>query len=257
MFLKPCTTHFAPQRGADDEGRFCDHTLLQCKMRPSSNRFSERAVRTATDSEKLFERLCLEHRILPRRIPEGPGETADYEIVLGAIKVVVEVKQLDRTPPDAERAGVVAPSEWVRKQIGDSYVQLENSSGGGSPTMLVLYNNAGALSWIDSFTISTAMFGDFGMKLGLKTDPQPEVVVVRQGFLGGRKVTKDTCRSLSVVAVMESSDRQKVMLQAYHNPFATIPLAAEALAGLACVQFVHPEPHTGRVVHWLPLRIEA
>jgi hypothetical protein len=214
-------------------------------------------VRTPTVSEELFERLCLEHGIVPRRIPEGAGEAADYEIVLGANKAVVEVKQLDRTPPDAERAGVVAPSDWVRNQIGDSYAQLENSSGGENPTMLVLYNNAGALSWIDSFTISTAMFGDFGMKLGLKTDPQPEIVVVRQGFLGGRKVTKDTCRSLSVVAVMTSSDQRKVMLEAYHNPFATIPLTPEALAGLTRTQFVHPEPHTGRVVNWSPLRIEA
>ena len=214
-------------------------------------------MRTATVSEELFERLCLEHGIVPRRIPEGAGETADYEIVLGAIKVVAEVKQLDRTPPDAETAGVVAPSDWVRKQIGDSYAQLENSSGGGSPSMLVLYNNAGAVSWIDSFTISTAMFGDFGMKLGLKTDPQPEVVVVRQGFLGGRKVTKDTCRSLSVVAVMESSHHQKVTLEAYHNPFATISLAPEALAVLTRAQFVHPEPHTGTVVNWSPVRIEA
>ncbi|HKA56004.1 MAG TPA: hypothetical protein VKJ47_20320, partial [Candidatus Binatia bacterium] len=184
----------------------------------------KRLVRTATVSEELFERLCLEHGIIPSRIPEGVGETADYEIILGAIKVVVEVKQLDRTPPDVETAGVVAPSDWVRKQIGDSYAQLENSSGGGSPTMLVLYNNAGGPSWIDSFTIATAMFGNFGMKLGLKTNPQPEVVIVRQGFLGRRKVTEDTCRSLSVVAVMESSHQQKVALDAYHNPFATIPL---------------------------------
>jgi len=213
-------------------------------------------VRTTTISEELFERLCLEHDIVPRRIPEGFGEAADYEIVLGAIKVVVEVKQLDRTPPDAQGAGVRAPSGWVRKQIGDSYAQLEKSSGGRSPTILVLYNNAGALSWIDSFTISTAMFGDFGMKLGLKHDPEPEVVVVRQGFLGRRKVTRDTCRSLSVVAVMDSSDNQ-ITLKAYHNPFATIPLPPDALAGLTHVQFVHPESHTSGVVNWSPLRIEV
>jgi hypothetical protein len=219
--------------------------------------FSERAVRTATLSEGLFESVCRERGIVPRRIPEGSEETADYEIVLGTIKVVAEVKQLDRTPPDAETAGVIAPSGWVRKQIGDSYAQLENCSGGASPTMLVLYNNAGFLSRIDSFTVSTAMFGDFGIQLELKAYAEPEVVVVRKGFLGGRKVTRDTCRSLSVVAVMESSDQQTATLEAYHNPFATIPLAPEALAGLARAQFVHRQPHMGKVVSWSPVRIEA
>ena len=214
-------------------------------------------MRTTTISEELFERLCFEHDIFPRRIPEGTGETADYEIVLRQIKVVVEVKQLDRTPPDAAIAGVIAPSDWIRKQIGDSYSQLENCSAGRKPTMLVLYNNAGALCWIDSFTVSTAMFGDFGMKLGLRTVPQSEVIVVRQGFLGGRKVTKDTCRSLSVVAVMELSDRDGITVVRYHNPFASVPLIPEALAGFVRAQFVHRAPHSGRVVNWTPVRVEA
>lgn len=154
-------------------------------------------------------------------------------------------------------AGVVAPSDWVRKQIGDSYAQLENASTGKCPAMLVLYNNAGALSWLDSFTISTAMFGAYGMKLGLKSGPQPTVVAVRQGFLGGRKVTKDTCRLLSVIAVMQFSHEPKVTLDAYHNPFGTIPLAPEALAQLAAAQFVHLAPHNERIVNWSPLEING
>lgn len=55
-------------------------------------------MKIATFSEELFERLCFEHGVVPWKIPEGVGETADYEIVLKGTTVVAEVKQLDRTP---------------------------------------------------------------------------------------------------------------------------------------------------------------
>jgi hypothetical protein len=127
----------------------------------------------------------------------------------------------------------------VQQQIADSYTQLKVSSEGKYPTMLVLYNNAGILNWIDSFTISKAMFGSFGMKLGFTKEPDTHIVVVKQGFFGNRKITKESCRALSVVAVMNDSCGKNVKLCAYHNPFAAAPIATKSLSQLASSQFLH------------------
>lgn len=214
-----------------------------------------------TRSDLLFERLCVDRGLVPRRIPVGNGKTADYKLDLGSVTLIVEVKEKeadgdsDLGASESENEdGVVAPSRWVKKQIGDSYKQLKNSANEVHPTLLVLYNNAGLLHFIDDFSVSKGMFGTMGIKLALS---QGEVAAVGQGFYGGRKLTKDSSRSLSAVGVIKEAADDRVELVAYHNPYACIPIQPAVLAKIASEQYVHPAPHEGEVVGWSLLRVET
>jgi hypothetical protein len=96
--------------------------------------------------------------------------------------------------------------------------------------MIVVYNNSGEWNWIDTFTVSKAMFGSYGIVLGLQ--PDQTIVVAGQGYLGQRKVTKDTFRSLSVIALLKRVRADAVALECYHNPFAHVPVEPSLLADL-------------------------
>lgn len=218
-----------------------------------------------TISERLFESLCATHNVPCRRIPSGTSKTPDYEIILGAQRIVVEIKQLDENDEDKRinRAldatianyGSSAPTARLRKQIAQGYRQLKSAAREGQQCLLITYNNSGFLNFIDSFTVTTAMFGSFGFGLGLTTARQ--IAVTSHGFLGGRKVTRNTCKQLSAIGVLNDTRADALSLEVYHNPYAVVPIPPSVIAPLAMSQFRHPEPHSGTFVSWEPLPIEA
>jgi hypothetical protein len=215
----------------------------------------------ATASELLFEAHCRRRGLVPERLPVSSQKTADYGLVIVTSTFVIELKQKEAesvSPLGVDEAenqdGVIAPSAWVRKQIGDAYTQLRNSALGIHPTILVLYNNAGLIHWLDAFCVSKGMFGAMGLQLALIDE---KIEVVRQGFFEGRKLTRASCRSLSVVAILREASGGQTELDAYHNPFASVPAKPELLAKLASAQFMHPDPHKGAIVAWQPVRLEA
>ena len=54
-----------------------------------------------TISEQVFEEFCTRRGIECQHVPEGDTQTPDYEIVLGAVRIVVEVKEI--TPNKKEQ----------------------------------------------------------------------------------------------------------------------------------------------------------
>lgn len=216
-----------------------------------------------TVSEEHFAELCAARGIRCRRLPEGGARTADYEIRLGQLLVYAEVKQLDLNEEDRKRredmraggAVAVAPTRRVRDHIAKAYRQLKSYAKRQHPCIVVLYNNAGILNHIDSFTVTSAMFGSFGIRLAL--DSSRTVQQVGQGFLGNRKVTRNTCRGISAVCVLDSSGSGERRLTAYHNPFASHPIPPEMLALIASSQPRHDNPHDGRFVPLFPNEIEV
>jgi hypothetical protein len=52
-------------------------------------------VSIRTVSEELFEKLCPARGMGCARIPESAKKTADYEVSLGSLILITEVKQLD------------------------------------------------------------------------------------------------------------------------------------------------------------------
>lgn len=217
-----------------------------------------------TISEELFEKLCAVRGAGCARIPETTEKTADYRVSLRSLTLITEVKQLDPSDKDKKLAevwgteeypGSVAPSNRVQALLEEGYPQIKRSSERRWPTMIVVYNNSGDWNWIDTFTISKAMFGSYGIVLGLQ--PDQTIAVAGQGYLGQRKVTKDTFRSLSVVGVLKRVRDDTVALECYHNPFANLPVEPSLLAAIAKAQYIHPNPHDRGFTPWEPKKVET
>ncbi len=94
----------------------------------------------------------------------------------------------------------------------------------------------------------------FGINFGFRNDRK--IVITGQKYMGNRKVTHSTLRALSVIGVMKQDNQDAIQIDAYHNPFATIPVEPKLLCGLATEQFIHPNPHGKSIVNWEPIRIE-
>lgn len=222
-------------------------------------------VTELTISEQLFESLCSGKGISCRRIPAGLSKTPDYEIVLGLQRVAVEVKQLDENDEDKRinraldagqvTGGFTPPTARLRKQIAESYRQLKAVARNEQPCLLVIYNNSGVLNRIDAFTVTTAMFGSFAVHLGRTT--KGNVEVIGQGFMGKRKVTRNTCRRLSAIGILKDARSGSLRLEVYHNPYSVVAIPPATIASLADMQFMHPNPHSGSFVTWKPQQIEA
>ena len=218
-----------------------------------------------TISETLFETLCCERSVPCTRIATTTHKTPDYEVILGTQRVLVEVKQLDPNADDrrihkaldegTEIGGVASPAPRLRQQIASAYRQLKTAAREGQPCLVVIYNNSGILNFIDSFTVTTAMFGKYGVRLGLGS--AGIVQETGRGFMGNASVTRNTCKSLSAVCVLKNARSGSLRLEAYHNPFALVPIDQKVLAFLAASQFRHPDPHNGIVVHWEPESVGA
>lgn len=216
---------------------------------------------TPTISENLFELLCSQRSVKYERIPEGVQKTADYRVLIDSIVLITEIKQLEPNDADKEMEkvwglpdspGAIAPAARVQGLIKDAYPQIKKSSEAKWPTMVVLYNNSGPWNWIDTFTISKAMFGLFSIKLGLQENQ--EITVIDHGYRGKRAVTKDSYKSLSAVGVLDKQGNT-ISLDCYHNPFATIPLDPLLLTPLADAQYKHPNPHARGFVPWEPKKL--
>ena len=217
-----------------------------------------------TISENLFEKLCSARGVGCARIPECDKKTADYEVSIDSLTLITEVKQLDPNDQDkklipvwgtASSPSTVAPSDRVQGLLAEAYPQIKASSEGKRPAMIVVYNNSGQWNWIDAFTVAKAMFGSFGFVLELQ--PDQAISVAGHGYLGKRKVTKDTFRSLSVVGVLKEVETDRVRLDCYHNPFAHILIEPTVLSHLADSQYIHPGPHERGFVPWEPREIET
>jgi hypothetical protein len=121
--------------------------------------------------------------------------------------------------------------------------------------MIGVYNNSGRWNWIDTFTVSKAMFGSFGIVYELQDNHS--IAVASHRYFGQRKVTKNTFRDLSVVGVLKRVDAKAIVLNCYHNPFAKIRVEPTLLKALADEQYIHPNPHDRGFVPWEPKRIKT
>jgi len=203
-----------------------------------------------TISEQLFEQHCASRSVHLRRIQQSAQQEPDYEVLLCPASVIAEIKQMDANSRDLSRELLeecqeqgmgLAPVKRVREMIASGYPQLKRYSKLGFPGMLVTYNNAGLVNYIDQFTVTKAMFGSPGLYFAL--DQGGVIRMTGQGFGGGRKVTRNTCRALSALCVLSTGGPAVTRLDVYHNPYATIPIAPSLLSSLADRQFAYGDPH--------------
>ena len=219
------------------------------------------SVRTV--SEQLFEQHCDTRSIARERIDEDGKKVADYRLPLSIGEIVAEIKQLDPNKDDLAREAlpsgtltgmVVSPARRVRGLLASAYLQIKPYASKGIPGIVVCYNNAGFLTYIDNFTVTRAMLGGTAVRLAL--DQAGVIRHVGQQFTGGRTATRNTCRGLSAVCVLSTPARDKTKLVAYHNPYASNPIAPSALTVLADEQYgygrdPHGDPYTQLLAHRL------
>ena len=219
------------------------------------------SVRTL--SEQLFEQHCETRGIACQRIDEDGTKVADYSLQLAAREIVAEIKQIDPNQNDLAREArppgtlvgmVVSPAPRVRNLLASAYRQIKPYAAKSIPGIVVCYNNAGFLTYIDNFTVTRAMLGGTAVRLAL--DQEGIIRRVGQQFTGGRTATRNTCRGLSAVCVLSTPSRGATKLVAYHNPYASNPIDPAELVSLANEQYgyghdPHGDPYTQLLAHRL------
>jgi hypothetical protein len=207
----------------------------------------------ATISEQLFEAHCSSRGAHFRRLPETTSRQPDYELLLCPGSIIAEVKQIDPNKTDLspevlrqcqERGYGLAPVDRVRGLIASGYTQLKPYAKRGYPCILVAYNNAGLVNYIDEHTVTKAMFGPLFLQFQLA--PSGALRWAGTTFGGGRKVTRNSCRSLSALCVLETGSPGTSRLHVYHNPYADVPANTSQLSGVADFQYVYDDPHQNR-----------
>jgi len=185
-----------------------------------------------TASEQYFERFCERRGIPISRLPEGTVKTPDYQIVVDGIEIVVEVKQIE--PKDEDR-GVLsdvvegkAASYWVdmsrpRQSIHDGVKQLRAYAKGKRPGVVVLYELAGLLGYLEADCIAQCLYGPERVHIAVPDDPGREPWVLGGSYGGRRVATEHHNTTLSAVAVLRTN-RETDTLSVFHNAFAAFPI---------------------------------
>ena len=186
----------------------------------------------STKSEILFERFCKEKGISCAPIA-CDGKKADYDIDFQGLRIVTEVKQIDRNESDistwkevrVRAKGLVAAwgnaDHRVRLKIQEARKQLKVRSEGKLPTLLVIYDN-GTCAGTDGTDIKIAMFGDEKVVLSTVGHQVVNISAIHAG--GNRRFTVDSNTSISAIALMYGNEPR---LNVFHNHFAAIPIGLD------------------------------
>lgn len=214
----------------------------------------------STISERLFESFCCQAGVRWRRIPESSERRPDYEIFPHAVRVFVEVKQLD---PNAEekllaarraRGEVVAfgstPGERIRRQVREANPQLKRLASGKSPTLVVIFNNTDCHLHTDPYGVMTAMMGIDTVDVSVPVNPcqSPTFGPTYSGKQRGMRPDANT--TISGIAVLRADDPASLYLDLFHNRFARCPLAPRVFRSLHVRQFCVPANASNSLIGW-------
>lgn len=204
----------------------------------------------ATESETQFEQFCRRNGFALEVVPVATTKTPDYAVTAGGQLVVVEVKEILPTAEELESDRVarergygnvvhITPGERVRKKIGDCSPQIKARTQGRYPGMLVLWESGQCVGrHTEPYHIRVAMAGFEQVLVSLPPiglGESPSAVGMKHG--PGRKMTEQVNRSISAVAVLCVPGPDRMLLQVFHNRYATIPLVPEVLRAPEAKQF--------------------
>jgi hypothetical protein len=201
-----------------------------------------------TLSEQLFERFCVEHRLLYERVAtasERHERRPDYRIVgHEGGRIFAEVKQFDPTAEETdaiaqERRGEIVvrggvPGARLRDAIANANAQLRAMSMEERPGLLVVYNNVwGARYHTEAYAVLTAMRGLDIVPVVVPPDlsHSPMFLPMRPGPKKTLTTTANT--HVSAVAVLNARDGEELVLNVFHSKHARVPLRPAELAGPA------------------------
>jgi hypothetical protein len=187
-----------------------------------------------TKSELLLEQFCRDVGLLLVPIPteaRAARRTPDYELALGELRVVVEVKQIDPNKEEvkAERAHTASgepfafqstPGSRLRGKISQAARQLRTRREHEQPGLVVVYNNVCFRPVLTSeHNVLAAMYGRLAIRLSIsRTGP----IISEPRLAGDRSFDPKTNTVVSALGIL--SQQQPTKLAIYHNNFARAPI---------------------------------
>lgn len=177
-----------------------------------------------TFSEIAFEEYCHTRDVIYSRISESNSRQADYFLDVDNVRHVVEVKEivdleeLNHFECKGWFASTFVPGDKLRLKINDSKKQLQNSSKGVYPAVLVVCDLT-LSSHLSTHCVTAAMFGQIQMTFEYNTSDSK----ILQSFLNNGKnksLTKSSNTTISCVCVLRKNKEQMWEIDAYENPYA-------------------------------------
>lgn len=213
-----------------------------------------------TQSEELFEEYCLKYAIPCHRIIECDSKSPDYEIELGDLRPIVEVKEITPNPEEREakrklnQNGFVfydmTPGKRVRKKITDASPQIRSRSKGIHPSILVLFDEGQTTRHLDSYHILVAMYGFEQIHIEVPSDMQESPRQIGSTLGPSKKMTQTDNTSISAIGVIGVPSVEEITLQIYHNIFAAIPLPTDVLQDKCIAQYVVQKEDLANAGRW-------
>ena len=194
------------------------------------------------ESQNLFEIFCKMNGIKCLPIPTGPRRTPDYSVLLQGIEVICEVKQINANRGDEKEVDDVAnrgnsvrfiPNR-IKNVLKKVSGQLKESSINGHPTLVVVYDNTPFKHHGSYSEVVQAMFGALTTDVYVSKGPDRSDAISIPYYGGERRVGPRHNTSLSAIAILRhiGSDGGALLLEAYTNPYAAVPLDPCCFVGL-------------------------
>lgn len=201
-----------------------------------------------TYSEQLFERFCVQRRIVADRIPTADTTSEkrpDYRVRSRrrrARTVFVEVKEIQPTTEEAAEIRKVfsggvgsfstEPGAKLRAIIRTAVPQLKAVIRPDDPAIIVVNEPSGMLrQHVDPYSVLTAMRGLDEVPVFIPHDHSIEPWFGARQVGGKRKMTPSLNTSVSAIALLHPHGQMATRLDVFHNGFARCPLRLSDLQG--------------------------
>jgi hypothetical protein len=201
-----------------------------------------------TISEVQFEAFCQARGIPLERIPESDTRTPDYQIAIGADRIIVEVKETSPNPDELESNRLLkergvgkviggTPGDRVRKMIRSASGQLKARSAGRLPTLLVVFDEGRVAGHVEGWQVRVAMYGLEQIHLAVPAIGQMRPYPTGVGHGPKRRMTETDNTSISAIASLVMTGPGEHILYVYRNRFAKVPLNPRLLQGFGITHY--------------------
>jgi hypothetical protein len=219
-----------------------------------------------TISEKLLEEFCATKGIACLRIAESDERTPDYELVVGAVRIIVEVKEITPNKEEQESDLLLSqrgygkvlsytPGDRVRKKIADCSAQIKGRTGGRHASLLVVFDSV--FGHVDPYNIRVAMYGLEQIRIEVPPIGMGSPHSTGMGYGPKRKMTPDHNTSISAIGALSTTSSAEVFLHVYHNKFAHVPLKYALLGQYGVEQFELDDEMIGTTSKWRKVDLVA
>lgn len=201
-----------------------------------------------TLSEDLFEEFCRRTALQFERVPTAAGRTPDYDIFLGDLRVVVEIKEVDPPQRDASGVSSFTIGKAIRHHLMKAGKQIKARAQHQTPGMVVLFEEQSMQ--IGATQIRHAMYGAHTVDIAVPVDRNlaPKFIGHRLG--GKRQTTEQHNTSIGSVAHLDRVGHDGISLTVYHNRYARLPIAPERFSACGVRQYTLPEVEGYGIPDW-------